>query len=80
MPKLFDRIHRFQRTVEKVSESNADPDWNQLSLTSGYCDQSHLINDFVEFSGLTPTEYVQTLRFLDQRGVRRKRNHVPLLI
>jgi AraC-like DNA-binding protein len=78
-PKLFGRVQRFQRVVEKASQSHTDLDWTRLSLSSGYCDQSHLINDFVEFSGLTPTEYAQTLRFLDQYGVLRKRNHVPLI-
>lgn len=79
-PKLFGRIQRFQRAVEKASESNGDPDWTRLSLSCGYCDQSHFINDFIEFSGLTPTEYVQTLHVLDERGVRRKRNHVPVVL
>jgi transcriptional regulator GlxA family with amidase domain len=76
-PKLFSRILRFQRAA--LAATGATLDWSQISLDCGYCDQSHLIGDFVEFSGLTPAEYVQQLRYLDQHGFRRKRNHVPLV-
>jgi len=49
-------------------------DWAQLALTCGYFDQSHLINDFEEFSGLSPTEYLRH----NQPDGRLKDNHVPL--
>jgi AraC-like DNA-binding protein len=78
-PKMFGRIVRFQRTVMRASQKNAEADWSQLSLECGYCDQSHLINDFVEFSGLTPGEYMAQLQYLDRHGIRRKRNHVPVV-
>ena len=78
-PKLFGRIQRFQKAVSLASASNAVPDWPQLALNCGYFDQSHLIGDFVEFSSLTPSEYIAQLRHLDQHKVRRKRNHVPLV-
>lgn len=78
-PKLFGRIQRFQRAIAMVSECSDSSRWSQISLSCGYFDQAHLIGDFVEFSGLTPTEYVEQLKYLDQRGVRRKRNHVPLV-
>jgi AraC-like DNA-binding protein len=78
-PKLFGRIRRFQKAVSSASASDTVPDWPRLALTCGYFDQSHLIGDFVEFSGLTPSEYFRQLRHLDQHKVRRKRNHVPLV-
>lgn len=77
-PKLFGRIQRFQRAVTFVSASSIAPDWAGLSLKCGYFDQSHLISDFLEFSGLTPTEYFGQLHRLDQHKIQRKRNHVPL--
>ena len=43
-----------------------------LALECGYYDQSHLIHDFREFSGLSPTEYLQ------RRHAPVKENHLPL--
>lgn len=77
-PKLFSRIQRFQRTVTLTLRTSVTPDWAQLALTCGYCDQAHLISDFLEFSGFTPTAYLRQLHYLDQHGVHRKRNHLPL--
>jgi AraC-like DNA-binding protein len=31
------------------------PRWSQLAAASGYCDQSHLIRDFVAIAGESPT-------------------------
>jgi AraC-like DNA-binding protein len=78
-PKRFSRIRRFQEAVSLASASNAVPDWPQLALRCGYFDQSHLIDDFVAFSGLTPGEYFGQLRHLDEHKIQRKRNHVPLV-
>src|SRR5262249_10472187 len=52
-PKLFNRIERFQRVLARVDRLAA-PEWDQLALEHGYFDQSHLIRDFLEFSGLSP--------------------------
>lgn len=76
-PKLFCRVQRFQRVLERVRQTSA-PDWAQLALDCGYFDQSHLIQDFVAFSGLRPTDYVRRHHELRQQGVHIKRNHVPL--
>ena len=56
-PKLFSRIQRFQKTRLLI---HRDPslDWASLAIDLGYFDQSHLINEFREFSGLTPTDYI----------------------
>ena len=73
-PKVFGRILRFQR-ARVLAEKFQTPQWAELALSCGYFDQSHLINDFQEFSGSTPGTY-----FLQQhqRDARLKDNHLPL--
>jgi AraC-like DNA-binding protein len=56
-PKLFSRIQRFQQTRTFI-EQNSSPNWAALAFDLGYFDQSHLIREFVEFSGLNPTDYL----------------------
>jgi AraC-like DNA-binding protein len=56
-PKLFSRIRRFQQT-RSIIQQNPSPNWAGLALDLGYFDQSHLIREFLEFSGLSPTEYL----------------------
>ena len=56
-PKLFSRIQRFQQTRTFIQQ-NPSPNWAELACDSGYFDQSHLIREFIEFSGLTPTDYL----------------------
>ena len=60
-PKLFSRIQRFQRTRVLVQQDHS-PDWPSLALDLGYFDQSHLIREFLEFSGLSPTDYLKQLK------------------
>ena len=55
-PKLFSRIQRFQQTRTFIQQ-NPSPNWAALALDLGYFDQSHLIREFLEFSGLSPTDY-----------------------
>jgi AraC-like DNA-binding protein len=78
-PKLFGRIQRFQRALAMASTSRDLSHWSEIALSCGYFDQAHLINDFEEFSGFTPTEYLEQLKYLQGQGFRRKRNHVPLV-
>jgi AraC-like DNA-binding protein len=69
-PKLYCRVRRFQGVVTRVQRAR-EVDWADLALSLGYFDQAHFINDFREFSGLTPTAY------LAQKT--EHQNHVPLL-
>lgn len=55
-PKLFSRIQRFQQTRSFI-QLNPSPNWAALALDFGYCDQSHLIREFLEFSGLSPSRF-----------------------
>lgn len=56
-PKRFHRLYRFRRVIETVRRQTV-VDWADVGLSLGYFDQAHLIHDFREFSGLTPTEYL----------------------
>jgi AraC-like DNA-binding protein len=68
-PKRYCRLLRFQRVVSRAHNGGqtgvrprSDPgltptDWAGLALDCGYFDQAHLIHEFREFSGLTPTAY-----------------------
>ena len=67
-PKLFSRIARFQRVLNKI-ESISSIDWFDVATDCGYYDQSHFIHEFQEFSGISPTAYM---------GLRTEhRNHLP---
>jgi AraC-like DNA-binding protein len=70
-PKLFQRIQRFQRAFAVAGGPQA-PGWAELSLDCGYADQSHLIRDFVEFAGVTPSDYARL------SGAAVKSDHIAL--
>ena len=72
-PKLFSRILRFER-ARALTDQIKRLNWAQLASTCGYFDQSHMINDFQEFSGFSPTEYLRR----HQPDGRVKSHHVPI--
>lgn len=76
-PKLFHRVQRFQRILSKVHRFR-EPEWEQLALENGYFDQSHLIRDFLAFSGFSPADYLQRLKELQTKGLHVKLNHLPV--
>ena len=55
-PKLFARLVRFDRVVRDIG-ARGGQSWSQFALAHGYSDQAHLINDFKEFAGVTPTQF-----------------------
>jgi AraC-like DNA-binding protein len=63
-PKRLARTHRFAATVLTIDP--AEPiDWGDLAARAGYFDQAHFGHEFREFTGLTPTRYVEVRqRFL----------------
>lgn len=73
-PKVFSRILRFQR-ARVLTDKSEILNWADLAVTCGYFDQSHLIKDFKEFSGATPTIYSAQQQHKDARC---KDNHIPL--
>ncbi len=58
-PKSFLKITRFQKAVIEI-EFQKKVSWTGIALESGYYDQAHFINDFKNFSGFTPTQYIQS--------------------
>jgi AraC-like DNA-binding protein len=77
-PKVFQRVQRFQRLLDLVRRA-ASPNWSELAVDCGFFDQSHLIRDFVEFSGFSPAEFSRHQDTLEQRGIHLKRHHLPLI-
>lgn len=55
-PKRFSRVRRLQRVVRNVA-GNGEVEWAQVAFEHGFCDQSHLVHDFGELAGITPTAY-----------------------
>ncbi len=55
-PKSFARLIRFQSTLQ-LSNKIRIRNLTELAMNAGYCDQSHFIRDFKEFSGLSPGAY-----------------------
>jgi AraC-like DNA-binding protein len=59
-PKLYARLQRFHRTKERIATHGEPSSWATLALELGYFDQSHMIRDFVRFSGISPTRYLES--------------------
>ncbi len=55
-PKVFCRIIRFQRMLERLDRSPSSS-WAGLALNSGYSDQAHFNREFREFAGVSPSQY-----------------------
>ncbi len=59
-PKLFCRVHRFQRVLKQIQDGPTDRpvDWADIAVNCGYYDQAHFIHDFRAFSGINPSSYL----------------------
>ena len=53
-PKLFERIRRFQRALAVMGTGT----FAATAAACGYYDQSHLIRDFVQFTGASPSAWL----------------------
>jgi AraC-like DNA-binding protein len=57
-PKEFARSVRLQRALTFFGRAQT-MSWAHIALDAGYYDQAHLISDFKELVGLTPSAFVQ---------------------
>jgi methylphosphotriester-DNA--protein-cysteine methyltransferase len=57
-PKQFARICRFQRLLHTLLTTDVDR-WAAEATGLGFYDQAHMINDFREFAGESPTRFFQ---------------------
>lgn len=55
-PKRFSRVARLQRIVRSVRNPGS-ADWAEVAAEYGYTDQAHLIHDFRDLTGITPTAF-----------------------
>ncbi|WP_309111464.1 helix-turn-helix domain-containing protein [Saccharothrix sp.] len=60
-PKRLARAYRFTATVFAIDPAGP-VDWSDLAGRAGYFDQAHFGHEFREFTGLTPTRYLEVRR------------------
>ncbi|BCY13268.1 helix-turn-helix domain-containing protein [Actinoplanes sp. L3-i22] len=60
-PKRVARIYRFARLIHAVDDCRP-VDWARLAHRAGYFDQAHLSREFKDFTGHTPTGYLDLRR------------------
>lgn len=68
-PKRYARLLRFRAVVDAVYRSTK-VDWSGVAIDGGFGDQAHLVHEFRQFAGVTPTT------FMAARGP--YMNHLPL--
>jgi AraC-like DNA-binding protein len=66
-PKTAARLVRFQRLLARLDERPA-PRWERIAADAGYADQAHLVRDFREFTGSTPTDFLDGARATGRVG------------
>jgi AraC-like DNA-binding protein len=57
-PRTWRRLARMHECL-RLLRGPAAPPWHALALDGGFCDQSHLINEFRALCGLTPAQFLQ---------------------
>lgn len=65
-PKLVGRILRFEHAQELADDCGIG--WAEIAQQCGYYDQAHMIRDFQQFTGNSPTTY-QAMKLPDSGGV-----------
>lgn len=63
-PKRFARVQRFRHAHDAVATALSPPHWPTFAVEHGYADQSHMIREFQEFSGMTPRQQLCRSRYV----------------
>ena len=56
-PKMAARLIRFENVRRRLAAG--DLGWARIAAEAGYADQSHLVREFRQFTGLSPTAFVE---------------------
>jgi AraC-like DNA-binding protein len=54
-PKRYARLVRFDTLMAHLRKRPRQRDWGELAVLFGYADQSHLVREVRQFTGITPT-------------------------
>ncbi len=65
-PKQFARMLRLNSVIGALDISQS-VDWNEVAHAADFYDQSHFINEFRAFTGLTPGEYLNLWKALQAK-------------
>ena len=68
-PKYLQRLYRFQLVVKEVQSQKNKIDWFSVVHRYGYYDQAHLIKDFAHFSGISPTDYMNSQKAMEENSL-----------
>lgn len=60
-PKLFARIARFEAVLDRMARS-PHGSWTEAAHRFGYYDHMHMVHDFSQFTGKSPTSTLQDLK------------------
>ncbi|WP_433010221.1 helix-turn-helix domain-containing protein [Kribbella sp. CA-294648] len=60
-PKRLARTYRFAEVVRSIDPAG-EVDWAEVAHRAGFHDQSHFNHDLRQFTGLTPTAYLELRR------------------
>jgi AraC-like DNA-binding protein len=67
-PKMAARLVRFDGVWRRLDQARGPLDWGQLAAEIGYADQAHLVREFRQFTGTTPTAFLDRTRPPDGDG------------
>jgi AraC-like DNA-binding protein len=61
-PKAFANLCRFHRFLTTLPLAGDMPRWSDLVAETGYYDQAHFVRAFRDFTGFSPSEYLESMR------------------